>query len=100
MQKAGRWGLPPEQPSEQQPSQQGNPGAADMSGNGDEMPEPPGFFSRKEEAETFLKWMDERRAARVRAMEGRQDDEVAGIAWVYLAIAVVIIAFALLAAHL
>jgi hypothetical protein len=44
----------------------------------------------------YLKWMEGQRAKAVKQAQGRPDDEVAGIAKIYLVVAVVIIVLGLL----
>ncbi len=93
--RRGAWppGLGPDAQQTQQPPSQ----ASGSPGQSSEMPKPPGFFSSRTEAQEFMAWMEKRREQRMKQMEMAYDTEIKGIALVYLAAAVVIIALGLAA---
>lgn len=66
-----------------------------MSDVEDSIPQMPGFFSSREESLEFLRWMEAKRQERMKQLEKSQDNEIGGIAIVYLVIAVAVITLSL-----
>ncbi|KAL6762570.1 hypothetical protein V8C86DRAFT_3087047 [Haematococcus lacustris] len=92
---------PPGQPtpSTGQQSQWGVPGqgfqGGGRGGEGEEAPPVPGFWAGREETAAFLAWMERQRARREEQRQAQPDTEVAGIARLYLVLALLVIVLGL-----